>query len=189
VGRIEDLADRFQEYIAAPWQRTLAGSQRVVIVVYEKELERTLRARWPEFEQRTRDAGHAWAAHDVTRSFAEWLAREEYCDAFFEEPKDLAPKLDVEFREFVAEPLRKRLRVSDENSVVALHGVASLYGFASVSALIHAVEQEIRGRLVVFFPGSKDGNDYRLLDARDGWNYLAASVTLHGMPGKRFGKP
>ena len=40
---------------------------------------------------------------------------------------------------------------------------------------------DIAGRLVVFFPGSRDGNTYRLLDARDGWNYLAHSITLHGV--------
>ena len=37
-----------------------------------------------------------------------------------------------------------------------------------------------RNRLVVFFPGSKDGTNYRLLNARDGWNYLAQAITLHG---------
>jgi hypothetical protein len=57
--------------------------------------------------------------------------------------------------------------------------VASLYGFVRVSELIHDVERSIRGRLVVFFPGTKNENNYRLLDARDGWNYLANGITLH----------
>jgi len=33
--------------------------------------------------------------------------------------------------------------------------------------------------LLVFFPGTKNDNNYRLLDARDGWNYLAQGITLH----------
>jgi hypothetical protein len=33
------------------------------------------------------------------------------------------------------------------------------------------------GRLLVFFPGSRDGNVYKLLDAREGWNYLATPIT------------
>ena len=33
------------------------------------------------------------------------------------------------------------------------------------------------GRLLVFFPGEVEGNNYRLLDARDGWNYLATPIT------------
>ena len=46
-----------------------------------------------------------------------------------------------------------------------------------VTAVMEAVEPFINGRLVVFFPGAKDGNNYRLLDARDGWNYLANSIS------------
>jgi hypothetical protein len=41
------------------------------------------------------------------------------------------------------------------------------------------VVKDIRGRLVVFFPGEYEDNNYRLLDARDGWNYLAVPITLH----------
>ncbi len=62
-------------------------------------------------------------------------------------------------------------------------GLASLYGFMRVSELIRAVESSINGRFIFFFPGTKDGNNYRLLDARDGWNYLANSITLHGPGG------
>ena len=39
--------------------------------------------------------------------------------------------------------------------------------------------KDIRGRLALFFPGDVDNNNYRLLDARDGWNYLAIPITLH----------
>ena len=33
------------------------------------------------------------------------------------------------------------------------------------------------GRLLVFFPGSYENNNYRLLDGYDGWNYLAVPIT------------
>ena len=49
MARIEDLADRFGRHIATPWQRTVSGAQRVVMLVYDKELERTLRARKDAF--------------------------------------------------------------------------------------------------------------------------------------------
>jgi len=58
-----------------------------------------------------------------------------------------------------------------------VHGLGSLFGITSVSALIEAVAGNIRGRLLVFFPGHYEGNNYRLLDARDGWNYLAVPIT------------
>jgi hypothetical protein len=41
------------------------------------------------------------------------------------------------------------------------------------------VENTIQGRLVVFFPGEFENANYRLLDARDGWNYHAIPITLH----------
>jgi hypothetical protein len=183
MGRIEDLAGEFDRHICLPWQRTIAGGQRVILVVYEKELERSLRARLGEFEHRTRASGHGWVHHDLTRAFGDWMAAEEYRDAYFEAPDDLRMKLEGEFQDAVVERLRDLLRAADENTVVAVTGVASLYGFVRVSDLIRTLEPDIKGRLVVFFPGSKDGNVYRLLDARDGWNYLANSITLHGRGG------
>ena len=35
----------------------------------------------------------------------------------------------------------------------------------------------VKGRLLVFFPGSFENNNYRLLDGYDGWNYLAVPIT------------
>jgi hypothetical protein len=58
-------------------------------------------------------------------------------------------------------------------------GAASLYGFIRISRLLTEVEADIRGRLLVFFPGDYDQNNYQLLSARDGWNYLAVPITLH----------
>ncbi len=179
MGKIEALASVYERHVSAPWQDSLAGAQRVMMVVYDKELERTLRARVGEYEQATRRAGHDWRRLDSTRWFSEWMAGDEYRDAYFEEPELLGMKLEGEFRPFVAERLAGELDSADDDTVVALLGVASLYGFLRVSELIRSVEQSIHGRLLVFFPGTKNGNNYRLLDARDGWNYLAQGITLH----------
>lgn len=180
MGKVEDLAAVYERHIGAPWARTLAGAQRVLMVVYDKELERAFRARLDEFAQRTRAAGHGWSQFDCTGRFARWLAGDEYCEAYFESPEDLAMKLETEFLPALVTPLRQTLEESGDQDVVALTGVASLYGFAHVSELIRAVEPDIQGRLVVFFPGRKDGNNYRLLDARNGWNYMASGITLQG---------
>jgi hypothetical protein len=178
MGKIEELADRYHRHVCVPWQRTVAGAQRVVIVVYDKAQERAFRARKAEFEQRTRATDRGWVEFDCTPLFAEWMAADEYRDAYFESPEDLAMKVQSEFVAHVVALLRERLRAADENTVVALTGVGSLYGFAHIHEIVRAVEPDIRGRLVVFFPGSKDGNNFRLLDARDGWNYLATAITL-----------
>lgn len=180
MGRIEELATVYERHISAPWQRTMAGAQRVMLVVYEKELERTLRARLGEFEQATLRSDHQWHLVDCTAWFAEWMASDDYREAYFEEPSLLSMKLEGEFKNLVSRRLCERLEEADENTVVAILGAASLYGFLRISELIRDVEQAIHGRLLVFFPGTKNDNNYRLLDARDGWNYLANGITLHG---------
>jgi hypothetical protein len=182
MSRIEDLAERYGRHIATPWQRTVAGAQRVVMVVYDKELERTLRARKLAFETATQEAGHDWHEIDLSTAFAEWMAADEYRDEYFASPEDMRLKLDAEFPQYVAERLREKLHSEKVNadSVVAILGVGSLFGFARISQIIKMVEVDIRGRLVVFFPGQFERNNYRLLDARDGWNYLAVPITLHG---------
>jgi hypothetical protein len=180
MGRIEQLADRFEEFIRVPWHRTISGGQRVVLVVYDKDLERRLKSGRAEFEQRTRAAGYGWIQHDCTAAFAEWMASMEYRDAYFEDPEVLDLKLEAEFLDHVAGPLRKVLRRADDKTVVALTGTGALYGFTRVSELIRMVEPDIKGRLAVFFPGSSGNHTVSLLDARDGWNYLATIISLHG---------
>ena len=69
MGKIEDLAAVYERHVGVPWQRSVAGAQRVMLVVYEKELERTLRARIGEFEQATQRSGHDWKRVDCTRWF------------------------------------------------------------------------------------------------------------------------
>lgn len=185
MARIEDLADRFERHIATPWQRTISGAQRVVMLVYDKEMERTLRARKGAFETAAQNAGHDWHEIDVSDAFASWMASDEYREEYFGSPEDLQLKLQAEFPNYVAERLRTALTAKgvDDNSVVALFGVGALFGFARLSQILKLVEADIKGRLVVFFPGHLDRSNYRLLDARDGWNYLAVPITLHGEGG------
>ena len=181
MGRIEELAARYRGHIAAPWQRNLAGDQKAIFVVYPKADERRLRVRLELFEMATTSAGHGWQALDLTGMFARWMADTDYRDVYFEEPETLTMKLRSDFVQYAASRLREALTAEgvDEDTVVAVHGVACLFGFTRVSLVLKEVVNDIRGRLVVLFPGEYEDNNYRLLDARDGLNYLAVPVTLH----------
>lgn len=181
MGRIEDLAARYRGHISAPWQRNLAGDQKTIFVVYPNAEERKLRARIDQFEVETRRAGHEWRLVDLTDTFARWMAETEYRDAYFEEPDTLTMKLRSDFVNYAAGRLRDALTDEgvDEDTVVAVLGVACLFGFTRVSLVLKEVVKDIGGRLLVFFPGEYEDNNYRLLDARDGWNYLAVPITLH----------
>jgi len=179
MGRIEDLADSYEKHISAPWQKNLAGAQKSIFVVYPQEDERKLRARIDDFKVRTRNAGHPWILIDVTPLFSEWMAAEEYREIYFEDPSDLKLKLDTEFMNSVASSIREVLisYEADENTVVAVLGAASLYGFLHISEVLGKIAGDIRGRLLLFFPGTFEQDTYSLLGARSGWNYLATPIT------------
>ena len=182
MNRIDLLAEKYARHISAPWQRTVAGAQRVIVLIYDKELERSLRARMPAFEIATKETGRDWREIDLAPAFAEWIAGDEYREAYFGSPEDLRLKLEAEFPGYIADRIRATLadpKVA-EDTVVGLFGVGALFGLVRVSQVLHMVESDIRGRLLVFFPGQHEGSNYRLLDARDGWNYLAVPITAHG---------
>ncbi len=86
-GKIEELSERYGQHISTPWQRTVAGAQRVIMVVYDKELERTLRARRQLFELETTAGVARLVRGRYHRAFAEWMASDEYREAYFEMPE------------------------------------------------------------------------------------------------------
>lgn len=181
MGRLETLVNRYRSHIEAPWQRNLSGDQKAIFVVYPKTDERRLRARVDLFAMATTTAGHRWQLIDLTDAFAWWMATTNYREVYFEEPETLQMKLKSDFLKFTAGRLKQALTAQgmDEDTIVAVQGVAGLFGFTRVSLVLKEVVSDIRGRLLVFFPGEYEDNNYRLLDARDGWNYLAVPITLH----------
>jgi len=180
TSKVDRLAQRYERFCSLPWERSLAGPQRVWFAVYDKHDERRLRARVTEFEVITKRAGHRWRLVDLTDAFGEWMAGHEYRDAYFEEPEALSLVLP-EFEQTVIDQIKAALEHprTDEDTVVAVQGIACLFGFTKVSRVVNEVASSVRGRLLVFFPGEHEDNNYRLLDARDGWNYMAIPIAAH----------
>jgi hypothetical protein len=176
VSKIDDLCRNYERFVSLDWPDHLAGAQRIWFAVYDRMDERRLRARLEEFHIATVRAGHKWRLCDLTDIFADWMAGLEYRDSYFEDPSDLSSAMP-EFLEFTADRVRAELRAADADTVVAVLGAATLFGFLKVSQLMEAIRHDIPGRLLVFFPGEYEANNYRLLDARDGWNYLATPIT------------
>ena len=112
----------------------------------------------------------------MTDSFATWMAAEEYRDSYFADPGLLDADKLVDFRDFLVGLVRPLLERAGDRDVVVLTGVGSLFGFVKVSEVVHALEPDIKGRLVVFFPGEYENGNYRFLDARDGWSYRAVPI-------------
>lgn len=180
MSRIVNLARSYERHISAPWQEGIAGGQRVVFVVYDKTDELKLRAHVAEFELATRNAGHDWHLIDVTDAFPKWMASQRYRDSYFDCPDDLDGYQVGEVKEFtehlIGDVQSELAKNPDVNQVTALLGVGVLFGVSHVSTLVNGVANAVPGRLLVFFPGEYENNAYRLLDARDGWNYLAVPI-------------
>lgn len=178
MAAIERLVTSYERFVRLPWDAAIAGPQKVWFAVYAPSEERRLRARIGAFATATIEAGYEWKLCDLTDCFANWMASQEYRESYFEAPEDMEIALD-EFGHVAVETVREHLAAPEvnERTVVAVSGVAAVFGLMRVSRLVEAVAPSVQGRLLVFFPGERDGPNYRLLDARDGWNYLAVPIT------------
>jgi hypothetical protein len=172
---VEQLVSRYARRAQLPWAGVVSPDERVWIVIYPPKEERRIRARLGAFELATKEAGHKWLEIDVTDAYARWLGAHEFAEQYFETPS-LLPSTQQEFAEHLRDEVEERLRDAAEDTVVALVGVGSLFGVGSASQLIRNVQGQVPGRILVFFPGHREGHNYRLLDARDGWNYLALPI-------------
>ncbi len=177
-NKLKRLADNYSSHIQVPWRDDAAALQRVIFCVYDEADELRLRARIDEFELATKEAGHEWHLFDLTETFADWLSAQRYAESYFNKPELISTVLP-KYQKHIVTSFEKFLadKQADENAVVALQGVGSLFGLTKVKGIVDQLAPKVKGRLVVFFPGSYENNNYRLLDAYDGWGYLAVPIT------------
>lgn len=178
MSRVSRVIKSYAEFISVPWRDDAAAAQRVIFCVYHEIEERSFRTKIVEFELATRQAGHDWSLYDLTDTFAEWLTSQRYAKSYFEKP-NLLGTIHAKYLKYLAADFERRIFEIDgsANSVVAISGVGSLFGFLKVKDVVDRLAPMVSGRLVIFFPGSYEDNNYRLLDGYDGWNYLAIPIT------------
>ncbi|MDD2942064.1 MAG: DUF1788 domain-containing protein [bacterium] len=178
MSKVKRLIRSYSKYISVPWRDDAAAAQRVIFCVYNETEERWLRNKVDEFEIVTREAGHQWAMFDLTDTFAIWLVSQRYAKSYFQKPHLLSTLLP-KYLEFITDEFKGFVEKNDigSDAVVAIQGVGSLFGFLKVKEVVDKLAPMVKGRLLVFFPGSYENNNYRLLDGYDGWNYLAVPIT------------
>jgi len=177
MSAIDRLATNYERQVRLPWPTNVSGKQRVWFAVYPPAEERRLRARLPQFEALTLEARHGWTTVDLTGLLPEYFSAHEYREGIFKEPANFSANSEIET--LAADRVRQACGREDADSegVVAVLGLASLFDFMRVSSLVDRVEDSVRGRLLVFFPGEYQRNIYRFMDARDGFNYMAVPIT------------
>jgi len=177
MSATDRLLANYARQVDLPWSENLSGKQRVWFAVYPPAEERRVRAHLPQFEVLTLAAKHDWFTVDLTRLLPEWISTHEYREDFFAEPELFSSSSKLE--DLAVRLIRQACEAegTDSRSVLALTGLASLFDFIRVSSVVERVEDSVRGRLLVFFPGEYAGNVYRFMDARDGFNYMAVPIT------------
>jgi len=187
MARADQLLASYRRHVSLTPRASLPLSQRVWFIVYPPEDERRMVNRIPEFEIATREHGLDWHHLDLTGVFADWM------DTFDpDERTDIlaAPRLTQKYAtKGLTALVSNRVRTAMQSvpseradgTVLAISGLMDLYDFTQVSAVLETVENlRLRGILALFFPGEREGNTYRFLGARDGWNYLATPILTEG---------
>ncbi len=182
MSKIEDLAKIFRDHIAVGWPPGSSGAQRVIMIVYEPADERTLRKRVDLFANAAKAEGYGWHTIDLTSAFAGWLGDHRYREDYFREPEMLTAGANDRFALYAADAILTALKRPEHNEreILGLTGTASLFGCVSLSDVLAKVDHAIKGRLAVFFPGKSRDGRFRLLDAREGWDYHAVAIQLEG---------
>lgn len=178
MSRVSGLIEAYAAELALPWRTGLSGGERVWMLVYPPDLERAMRAALPRLELASGESGHCWHQIDITDNFGRWVAGHRHKQAFFEEPSDLTAAILDQFESDLVSEIRQQLAVASANDVVALVGIGSIFPFLRASSVIKAIDEGVGGRLLVLFPGlhDPDTHSFRLLDARDGFNYRARVI-------------
>ena len=180
MSHVDDLIRSYERFVQLPWLSNLAPAQRVWMAVYAPEDERKLRLHIQEFETATRKAGYEWALIDVSSAFERWMASHQFREAYFANPKLIRPELVGFFDHLVGQVRDEISAKTGDQTIIGVLGCSSLFGLGEqirVSALIERVESLVMGRLLVLFPGEVEGNNFRLMGAKDGWNYHAVVIT------------
>jgi hypothetical protein len=175
LSTVEDLLVAFRARLRVPWRPHEAAAGRVWILWYDKAQERRVRGRLGEFRELAEQEGKGWREFDLAPHFGQWVAHQKWFERAAKKPSTLSTVLP-QFEDELVRKVREALSECGPNDLVALTGVASLFGITRASTLIARVADAIQGRLLVTFPGTHQSGIYRLLDARDGWNYLAVPI-------------
>lgn len=161
--------------LQVPWRQDEASAGRVWMLWYPKEHERRVRGRLGEFRLATIEAGKGWRELDLAPAFGEWVAQQQWFERAAKRPATL-PTVIGQFENATAHRVCAALTACGCNDILALTGVASLFGLTRAQDLIGKVAKDVPGRLLVTFPGVHRDGIYRMLDARDGYNYLAVPI-------------
>ncbi len=179
-SKVDRLLTAYEKVVKEPWAPSLSGQERIWFLVYDPAAQRKVDLRLGDFESATLRAQKKWESISFKKCFPSWMSSHDYKEEYFKNPEFIVDQLEAEFIPFAIQFMKTKLKEvkQDENTVIAVKDVSSLFGFVRLSEILRSCDKDFIGRLLIFFPGEFENNQYRLLDARDGWDYLARPITL-----------
>lgn len=178
MSKIDQLVKKFESIIHEPWPKGLSGQEKVWFLIFDPIELRKVHFKLGEFEIATRNANREWLLVSLNDHFSNWISKHDYKELFFKEPKYLSDALQDDFRKYILEEIKACLANNTEKTLVVLKDASAVFGFIKLSAVVQEISDIINGRLMVLFPGEFTNNQYRLMDARDGWDYLARPIMI-----------
>lgn len=178
ASKIDQLLSQFELVVNEPWATALSGQERIWFLVYDPSEQRKIDLRIEDFETATMKAGKKWTLISLKNCFPSWMAKHEYKEEYFNDPETLVDQLEGEFKQYAIQFLSSEIEKNqvDDNTLIVIKDISSLFGFNRISDILNGSSSAFKGRVLIFFPGEFEKNHYRLLDARDGWSYLARPI-------------
>ena len=178
ASKIDQLLSAFELVVNESWATTLSGQERIWFLVYDPSEQRKIDLRLEDFETATMKSGRRWVLISLKKCFPSWMANHEYKEEYFDDPEILVDQLEVEFKQYAIQFLTSEIENQevDDNTLIVIKDISSLFGFNRISDVLNGCSNAFKGRVLIFFPGEFENNHYRLLDARDGWSYLARPI-------------
>ncbi len=177
----DEIVSAYRRQVNIPWRPDAPPSARIWILWHPPAMHLKLTGRIGELETITRQAGHGWRTLDLSPLFGQWIAGHEMFEPLIEMPQEVKGLLP-QFETAACDAVEAELLKSGPNDILVLQGCGSLFGLAKLSPILDRVSHAIPGRLLVLFPGRHASGIYRMLDARDGWNYHAVPIPPDPLP-------
>ena len=182
MARVDNLIANYKRHLEIPFRPGLPLSQRVWFLVYPPEDERRVRARKIAFEQGTTVAGHTWKSVDLRESFSQWMDTFELdeMNACLADPSLVEEYANPGYQDFLISLINRSIKEIPEpeatNCIVAIDGLLELFDFVHVAGVVEGIDTSFPGVIAIFFPGEREGNTYKFIRARTGWDYLAVPI-------------
>jgi hypothetical protein len=186
MSRFDQLLERFKDHLVIPVRPGLPLTQRVWFLVYPPDDERRMINRIGEFEIATAGANLNWVRIDLSGAYADWMDTfdQEERDACLNDPEVVEEYANPGFRDYLCGRIQSACAAVDslrvDKTVFVLTGLVELFDLIHVSTVLDNLDPGFRGILLVFFPGEREGNTYKFLGARTGWDYLAVPILAEG---------